>query len=84
MTPFNPLRYAVVYIYLNMIRTFKSREILKYVRLSVNSACSARCMSYGIVVFTQAVSGNSETFLSSHKFHEIQNISDCDEITNKI
>jgi len=33
MMTFNPLRYAVVYINLSMIRTFKPREILKYVRL---------------------------------------------------
>jgi len=48
--------------------------------LNVTSACNTRC----IVVFTQAVRGNNETFLSPHKFHKIQNSTACDEITNKI
>jgi len=52
--------------------------------LNVNGACSTRCMSYGVVVCTQAVSGNNETFLSPHKFHEIKTHQGCDEITNKI
>jgi len=52
--------------------------------LNVNSACSTRCMSYGVLVCTQAVRGNNETFLSPYKFHKIQNSSGYDEITNKI
>jgi hypothetical protein len=52
--------------------------------LNVNSACSTRCMSDGIAVYTQVVRGYDEAFLSPHKFHKIQNSSGCNEVINKI